>query len=95
MKKVFVFSILVLAFCVCSFAQTNNSASCPDFSLKSEPLNPNPNDYIFYTVVFDNDFDKEGIKYEWIKEVIIHPMRIGDSILKFEGVTNIVPINIR
>ncbi len=65
MKSVFTFSILVLALCIGSFAQTNEPAPCPTISLTREPFDPNIGDFVSYTVVLDDNSDKYNVKYEW------------------------------
>lgn len=54
-----------MTFSIGTFAQTNETLSCPTISLTRNSFNLSLGDYVSYTLVLGNNFDKYNLKYEW------------------------------
>ncbi len=64
MRNLFLASILVFTFCICSFAQTDRSAPCPSFEVLGQTDTPIPGDNITFTANIIN-YDASNLTYNW------------------------------
>jgi len=65
MKSIFIFTILVLSFCVGTFAQTNETSPCPTISVMGPAGIPSSDEAIVFTVSLSKEADKFNPKYNW------------------------------
>jgi hypothetical protein len=79
MKNLFFISILILAFCICSFAQTDKTLPCPSFEVLGQTDTPNPGDNISFTANVIN-YDASNLIYNWSVSAgeILQGLRNGD-----------------
>ncbi len=65
MKSFFVSTILVLTFCVGTFAQTNETSPCPTISVTGPAGIPSPDEAITFTLSLSQKAEKFNPKYSW------------------------------
>jgi hypothetical protein len=65
MKSFFAGSILVLMFCVVSFAQSNETAPCPSISVTGPPGIPAPDEPVIFTVEIGKEAEKFNTILKW------------------------------
>ncbi len=65
MKSFFVSTILVLTFCVGTFAQTNEASPCPTILVLGPAGIPSPDEAVTFTVSFSKEAETLNLKYNW------------------------------
>ena len=65
MKSFFASTVLVLTFCVGTFAQTNEVSPCPTVSVIGPAGIPSPDEAITFTVSLSQEAEKFNLKYNW------------------------------
>ncbi|MBA3634045.1 MAG: hypothetical protein H0W58_14730 [Acidobacteria bacterium] len=65
MKSVSTFSILVLAFCIGTLAQTNETSSCPTISVTGPAEIPKPNEPVILIASIGEGAEKFNPQYKW------------------------------
>lgn len=66
MRNLFLASILVLTFCICSFAQTNATMPCPTVSLIGPDSPSKPNEPQIFSVSLSKEAKNYKIEYIWL-----------------------------
>ncbi len=65
MKSFLASTILVLTFCICTFAQTNEASPCPTISVMGPAGIPSPDEAITFTLSLSKEAEKFNLKYNW------------------------------
>jgi hypothetical protein len=65
MKSFFAASILVLMFCVVSFAQTSENVPCPAISVTGPTGVVRPGDTVTFSLIIGKEVERYEVKYEW------------------------------
>jgi len=65
MKSFFASTILVLTFCIGTFAQTNEVSPCPTISVMGQPGIPTPDETITFTAEVSEEAKKFKTEYKW------------------------------
>ncbi len=65
MKRIFLSLIFIFAFCIGTFAQTNEILPCPTLSVMGPPGIPQPDEPITFTAQLSEEAQKYDLKYRW------------------------------